>query len=239
MNIVHTAACLGKAKRPPRDDRATAAFDLGAARLRRSRVASESSSSCVSAAPVTSLGDVRVANNAALHGKRRLSSWFEAWRASLRRWLSGRSSVPSADLDAVAQEVFDRLTRYSDQTLAEYPQSYLFHIAANVVDEWHERAGNSRPAEDAWLKLLQRESDQAASYAEHTLVNEQLKDAVSKLPSRQRDVLMLHINEDLTYKQIASRLKLTPRIVRRDIARAYAQLRCELRVVELDVISSV
>lgn len=203
-------------------------------------MASESSSSCTSAAPVASLGDVGVANTAALRGKRRLSSWFETWRASLRRWLSGRSSVPSADLDAVAQEVFDRLTRYSDQTLAEYPQSYLFHIAANVVDEWHERAGNSRPAEDAWLKLLQRESDErAASHVEHTLVNEQLKDAVSKLPSRQRDVLMLHINEDLTYKQIASRLKLTPRIVRRDIARAYAQLRCELRVVELDVISSV
>ena len=181
-----------------------------------------------------------MANTAALQGKRRLSSWFDTWRASLRRWLSGRSSAPSADLDAVAQEVFDRLTRYSDQTLAEYPQSYLFHIAANVVDEWHERAGNSRPVEDAWLKVLRREpDDEADSYVEHTLVNEQLKDAVSKLPPRQRDVLLLHINEDLTYKQIASRLKLTPRIVRRDIARAYAQLRCELRVVELDVISSV
>jgi RNA polymerase sigma-70 factor (ECF subfamily) len=78
-----------------------------------------------------------------------------------------------------------------------------------------------------------------AGYVEHSLVNEQLRTAVSKLPPRQRDVLLLHINEDLTYKQIATQLKLTPRIVRREIARAYAQLRCELRVVELDVISSV
>lgn len=179
-------------------------------------------------------------SHATAQGKRRLSSWFDTWRVSLRRWLSGRSSLPAADLDAVAQEVFERLTRYSDQTLAEYPQSYLFHIAANVVDEWHERAGNSRPQEDAWLKLLRREpDDQADSLVEPTLVNEQLRAAVTKLPPRQRDVLLLHINEDLTCKQIASRLKLTPRVVRRDIARAYAQLRCELRVVELDVISSV
>lgn len=205
-------------------------------------MASESSTSCISAASVPALGcdEVKVANAASLHGKRRLSSWFETWRVSLRRWLSGRSSVPSADLDAVAQEVFERLTRYSDQTLAEYPQSYLFHIAANVVDEWHERAGNSRPQEDAWLKVLRREPDYPmAGYVEHSLVNEQLRTAVSKLPPRQRDVLLLHINQDLTYKQIATQLKLTPRIVRREIARAYAQLRCELRVVELDVISSV
>lgn len=159
---------------------------------------------------------------------------------SLRRWLRGRSSLPAADLDAVAQEVFDRLSRYSDQTLAEHPQGYLFHIAANVVDEWHERAGNSRPQENAWLKVLRRESEyEADGYVEHALVDEQLKAALSKLPPRQRAVLSLHINDDLTYKQIASRLKLTPRMARREIARAYAQLRCELRVVELDVVSSV
>lgn len=205
-------------------------------------MASESSTSCTSAASLAPLGcdDLKVANDYSLNEKRRLSSWLETWRLALRRWLSGRSSVPAADLDAVAQEVFERLTRYSDQTLAEHPQSYLFHIAANVVDEWHERAGNARPQEDAWLKVLRREPDgQAEGYVEHSLVNEQLRTAVGKLPPRQRDVLLLHINEDLTYTQIAVQLKLTPRLVRREIARAYAQLRCELRIVELDVISSV
>jgi len=55
-----------------------------------------------------------------------------------------------------------------------------------------------------------------------------VRSAVSRLPPRQREVLLLHINDDLTYKQIAKQLQLTPRVVRRDIARAYATLRSEL-----------
>jgi len=45
---------------------------------------------------------------------------------------------------------------------------------------------------------------------------------------------LLHIREDLTYKQIAAKLKLTPRVVRRDIARAYAELRADLGSPDLD-----
>ena len=45
--------------------------------------------------------------------------------------------------------------------------------------------------------------------------------------------LLLHINDELTYKQIAIKLKLSPRIVRRDIANAYMQLRCDLHSVHM------
>lgn len=165
----------------------------------------------------------------------RLTAWFEVWRASMRRWVSSRSSIQPADLDDVAQEVFLRLLRYSDDAVVEHPQSYLFRIATNVVNEWRERARNSLPHDDVWLADLQIEPEnEPESSLEQTLVNAKVRNAVSRLPPRQREVLLLHIKDDLTYKQIAAKLKLTPRVVRRDIARAYAQLRGELRTVDLD-----
>jgi RNA polymerase sigma factor (sigma-70 family) len=165
----------------------------------------------------------------------RLTAWFEAWRPSMCRWVSSRSSIQTADLDDVAQEVFLRLLRYSDDAVVEHPQSYLFRIATNVVNEWRERARNSLPHDDAWLADLQIERDnEPESWVEHTLVNEKVRSAVSRLPLRQREVLLLHIRDDLTYKQIAAKLQLTTRVVRRDIARAYAQLRDELHSVDLD-----
>src|SRR5262245_48947016 len=85
----------------------------------------------------------------------RLTEWFETWRTAMCRWLSSRSSIQSADLDDVAQEVFLRLLRYSDDAVVEYPQSYLFRIATNVVNEWRERARNSLPHDDVWLADLQ------------------------------------------------------------------------------------
>lgn len=165
----------------------------------------------------------------------RLATWFEVWRSSMRRWVSSRSSIQAADLDDVAQEVFLRLLRYSDDAVVEHPQSYLFRIATNVVNEWRERARNSMPHDDTWLADLQIEPDaEPESAVEHSLVDQQVRKAVSHLPPRQREVLLLHIRDDLTYKQIAAKLKLTPRVVRRDIARAYAQLRGELHSVDLD-----
>jgi RNA polymerase sigma-70 factor (ECF subfamily) len=177
-----------------------------------------------------------VANEGRGHEDRnaRLSEWFEAWRGAMRRWLSSRSSIQPADLDDVAQEVFLRLIRYSDETLVEYPQSYLFRIATNVVNEWHERSRNKLPHDDAGLEALQEEPHREPENSmERTLVNSHVRDAVERLPPRQRAVLLLHINEELTYKQIAVKLKVSPRIVRRDIANAYTQLRCDLHSVHL------
>lgn len=136
-------------------------------------------------------------------------SWFEAWRARLGHWLSGRSSTSPAVLDAIAREVHLRLARYSDKTLAERPQSYLFHLATNVLDE-----GQADNPED--------------SYTESGVSNEQVRMAVSRLPRLQREVLLLHITEGLTSHEIAAKLNLTPQAVQRDVARAYAQLRCDL-----------
>ena len=165
----------------------------------------------------------------------RLISWFQRWRRPIRYWLSSRSSVPAAEIDDLAQEVFLRLLRYSDDIAIDNPQSYLFRIASNVANEWRERSVRRQPHDDSWLEDLQSapgaEPENAVA---HRRAREHVQAAVQRLPPRQREVLLLHVNEGLTYKQITDRLGISPRIVLRDLTRAYSQLRTQLNLEDLE-----
>ena len=150
----------------------------------------------------------------------------------MRHWLSSQSSVPMTDLDEVAQEVFSRLSRYSDDTLVECPQSFVLRIAANVVDEWQAQTAEMPTNVVAVSADSLDESDTLARQA----IAARLRTAIEKLPPRQQQVLTMHIEQDLSYKQIALTLGLAPRIVRRDLARAYAHLRAGLSTADLSVV---
>ena len=164
----------------------------------------------------------------------RLIEWFGKWRKPIRSWLRNRASVPPGDIDDLAQEVFLRLLRYSDDIAVDNPQGYLFRIAANVANEWRERSRVRRPHDDSWLDELQIESgDEPENAFAKTRANEYVQAAVDRLPPRQREVLLLHVNEGLTYKQIAQQRGLTYRIVLRDLTRAYSALRMQLRLEDL------
>lgn len=159
----------------------------------------------------------------------RIAQWFKQWRKPVRHWLSRRASVPAAELDDLAQEVFLRLLRYSEKTAVENPLGYLLRIAGNVASEWRERARVSKPHQQSWLDdLLIEPDEEPENSACQAGTNECVQAEVDRLPRRQREVLLLRVNEGLTYKQIAERLELTPRSVLRDLTRAYSQLRLRL-----------
>lgn len=163
------------------------------------------------------------------NGNNRFAQWFREWRKPVRHWLSRRASVPAAELDDLAQEVFLRLLRYSEKTAVENPLGYLLRIAGNVASEWRERARVSKPHDQEWLEELLIEPDQEPENSVSQAGSDaSVQAAVDKLPPRQRQVLLLRVNEGLTYKQIAERLELSPRIVLRDLSRAYSQLRTRL-----------
>ncbi|MFC4314931.1 RNA polymerase sigma factor [Steroidobacter flavus] len=164
----------------------------------------------------------------------RLIEWFGKWRKPIRSWLRNRASVPPGDIDDLAQEVFLRLLRYSDDVAVDNPQGYLFRIAANVANEWRERSRVRKPHDDSWLDELQIEArDEPENAFARTRADEYVQRAVDRLPPRQREVLLLHVNEGLTYKQIAQQRGLTYRIVLRDLTRAYSTLRMQLRLEDL------
>lgn len=180
-------------------------------------------------------GRAEAAGVGASHSRNgRLIEWFGLWRKPIRNWLRNRASVPPADIDDLAQEVFLRLLRYSDEVTVENPQGYLFRIAANVANEWRERSRVRKPHDDSWLNELRiepaEEPENAVAKRRRT---EYVQAAVDRLPPRQRDVLLLHVNEGLTYKQIARERGLTYRIVLRDLTRAYSTLRMQLRLEDL------
>ena len=159
----------------------------------------------------------------------RFAQWFKDWRKPVRHWLSRRASVPAAELDDLAQEVFLRLLRYSEKTAVENPLGYLLRIAGNVASEWRERARVSKPHDQEWLDDLLIEPDQEPENSvSQARSDANVQAAVDKLPPRQRQVLLLRVNEGLTYKQIAERLQVSPRVVLRDLSRAYSQLRTRL-----------
>ena len=162
---------------------------------------------------------------------------FGRWRKPIRSWFSSRDAAPKTGVDDLAQEVFHRLLRYGDDIAVENPQGYLFRIAANVANEWRDRlrprASNDR-TDGTWLEQLQIDPiEQPDTASFQARVSKQMQAAVNTLPKHQRDVLLLHVNEGLTYKQIADRLGITYRVVLRDLTRAYGALRMQLKADDL------
>ncbi len=165
----------------------------------------------------------------------RFAAWFQQWRQPLSHWLSRRSAVPAVDIDDLAQEVFLRLLRYSEDVAVANPQGYLFRIAANVASEWQERVRNRTPHEEDWLAELQVEPrDEPENAVGRTLVQARVQAMVQRLPLRQRQVLLLHVDDGLTCAQIAKRMGLTYRAVQRDLVRAYSRLRLRLNLQDLE-----
>lgn len=156
-----------------------------------------------------------------------LTDWFREWQRPLRRFLERRHAGSAADIDDIAQEVFLRLLRYERSELIDCPQAYLFRIAANVSADWAARASRRMPHRSEWLAELvdtltpEIELERAGS-------DEQLRRALEALPPRCREILRLHFGSGIAHKDIASRLGVTRKIVKRDTARAYACLRMSL-----------
>jgi RNA polymerase sigma factor (sigma-70 family) len=120
-----------------------------------------------------------------------------------------------------------RLLRYDRSELIDYPQAYLFKIASNVSAEWAMRSSRRMPHHSEWLtELVDTLSPEVE--LEREMLDEQLRAAVNELPPRAREILRLHFGEGLPHEEIAHKLGVTRKIVKRDIARAYASLRTSM-----------
>jgi RNA polymerase sigma factor (sigma-70 family) len=133
----------------------------------------------------------------------------------------------SNDLDDVAQEVFLRLLRYQHDEIVVDPRAYLFKIAGNVASEWSCRARERLPHDSDWLDDLPDDSD-VTREMERNQRSAEITIALNRLPARAREILRLHFGEGLGQSDIAARLGVTRRIVKRDIVRSYAALRLTL-----------
>ena len=146
----------------------------------------------------------------------------------MRRFLSLRRKVASADIDDVAQEVFLRMLRYDRSELVQHPEAYLYKMAANVAAEWSMRSSRRQPHAAQWLDGLEAETTPDAELQRESEELD-LRQALERLPPRAREILRLHFAEGLTHEAIGLRLGLTRRVVKREMIRAYAVLRSMLQ----------
>ncbi len=152
-----------------------------------------------------------------------VGEWHRKWYKPIRSWLRNSQHVPTMDVDDLASETFLRVLRYSNDSMVDCPNGYLFKIALNVANEWRERSRIKRPHSDEWLDTLIDEGFEKD--LEDKSVQRMWRERVGQLLTpRQQTILWDHI-DGLTYKKIAAKHGLTYRIVLRDLTRAYTTLR--------------
>ena len=152
-----------------------------------------------------------------------IGGWAREYAADLHRFLSKRQFIES-DIKDVCQEVYLRLLRFERTEVIQNPMAYLFRVAANVAHDFRLRQAQWTPLEGEPLE------EPATDLGPEQLLdteyrNRQLKEMLATLPPLSRAALVLHSQEELTYEEIAARLGVTRRVVKRAIARGYALAR--------------
>lgn len=165
----------------------------------------------------------------------------------IRKWLERRCDFNGIDSDDVAQEVFVRLLRYPNANANGQWSTYLFRIAANVAENYRRLSVNAMPHASVDLLILDGLDERDGfdtiqsipmdpgnalfnfSTPETIAINEcagrQVRAMVSTLPSRVQLSFILFVVYEQTYKEIATQLDITTRMVQRDIEHAYNKLR--------------
>lgn len=130
-----------------------------------------------------------------------------------------------ATAEDLAQEVLIRAySRWDRIGCLDRPELYVRKMVLNEFLGWRRRSSRQIPAESAALEPASPAPDHAQEYTER----EALLAELSKLPRRQRAVLVLRYYEDRGDTEIAELLGCSPGTVRSHASRALAALRVEM-----------
>jgi RNA polymerase sigma-19 factor, ECF subfamily len=154
---------------------------------------------------------------------RQVAAWADEWHDDLVKFLVRRSATPT-DAQDLAQEVYLRLLRVDRSDLIRQPRSYLLRIAANLLHEWRLKTRQNQLHGADLLEALPSQDDpQADTLA--ALRARRLSAELARLPGPVRIALVLQVRDGLSYEEIAARMNVTPRMIKRYLLAAFAQLR--------------
>ncbi|MCD0504645.1 sigma-70 family RNA polymerase sigma factor [Bordetella petrii] len=148
-------------------------------------------------------------------------SLYENNHAWLYQWLRRRLNCGDDAADLV-QDTFLRVLRKPDEAAhVREPRAYLTIIARGLLhDHWRRRT-----LEQAWLETLATLPAATVASPENLLAVrqtlQQLDAMLSGLAPRAREVFVLSQLEGLTYAQIAARLRMSDRTVKRYMAQGF------------------
>jgi len=155
---------------------------------------------------------------------------FHAHRYEVTRCLYRivRCEQTAADL---TQEAFMRLVNLAQSTSVTYPRALLFRTATNLaIDHLRKEKSDQHVGEELDLAM---EIPSGAPSAERTVQDKQrLKiffGAIETLPPRSREAFLLHRVHDCSYREIATRLRISESAVEKLIMRALLHCRSVLQ----------
>ncbi|WP_457798455.1 RNA polymerase sigma factor [Methylocystis sp. S23] len=158
-----------------------------------------------------------------------LRELFLSNRAVLLRYLARK--VGSSDAPDLLQETFVRVVRLEKPETINDPSAFLKTIATNLARDFMRR----RKTEARYIQfgdyVVEAPSpdappDERMEYERKSLL---LRSAVASLPPRSRQVFTLHVYEDVPLHEIARRLEISDRMVRKHISVALRTCRAALR----------
>jgi RNA polymerase sigma-70 factor (family 1) len=133
------------------------------------------------------------------------------------------------EAEDVVQEVFMNLWKCRDQINEYYVFSkYLFKITYNATCKKFRKQTSDKKQLEEVMKNIIIEDNSTNLEIEYNNLLETANLLIEKLPSRQKKILLLNINEQLSTEQIAQQLNISKKTVENYLSRAKSYLRKSL-----------
>lgn len=132
------------------------------------------------------------------------------------------------DVDDLAQEVYLRLLRMSDETVVEKPMAYLYGVASHVLaDHMFDSVDRSRIdwSEDADDWMDSPACVMPDDIADRLNLQQQIEKAMAQLPPTHAAVLLAHKRDGLSYDEVAEKLGLSRDTVAKYVTQSKARVR--------------
>ena len=158
---------------------------------------------------------------------------FAAHRGALQAFFSRRLRRQEDTTD-LAQEVYARMLRVNNPEAIRDMDAYLFTVASNLAREYSardRRRGTSVDIEDATILDELSESPTYDSEIDVARQVGRLREVLRHLPPRWHAAIVLQYVHGLSHQDIAERLGVSPRMVKKYVGQALG--RCRRRMVRL------
>ena len=150
---------------------------------------------------------------------------FDQYYTPLKNFIYYKSGDVDLAEDLV-QDVFMKLWEKREEIKEETVKSYLYTIANNLFL-------NKVRHEKVVLNFAEKQTDQKNTESPQEVLEEkefkqELEQTISKMPEKQREVFLMNRIDELTYKEIAERLKLSVKAVEKRMHGALNFLRSKV-----------